>query len=163
MPLFQKLLIISFGFFYAVILGQYLISKLIFRSWDGLLLEASVDKIEDKQLSKWSRWTNSPLGWVEKALFFSAIIVDVPEFIVFWLAMKVAARWGAWEHRGVFNTFLIGTGLSLGWGVLGGKFVSWSLNKEYLKAISWTSSLLLFTLFLWFYIHRAVVTLEKNH
>jgi len=79
------------------------------------------------------------VGLIERTLFFFSILFSYEEFIAVWLALKVAGQWKRWEDgftldtddlemknsgRVLYNIFLIGSGLSLGFAVMGAK-----LNK----------------------------------
>ena len=66
------------------------------------------------------------LGITERTLYTCAFAADMPEFIAVWFGAKVAAQWRRWEdERVVFNVFLIGNALSIGFGVLGAKTIEW--------------------------------------
>src|SRR3972149_8298714 len=62
------------------------------------------------------------LGIIERVLYTSAVWGDELLFIGIWLALKgLVTRWERWdEDRRLFNIFLVGTGVSLAFGVLGG-------------------------------------------
>jgi hypothetical protein len=76
------------------------------------------------------------LGILERGLYAASWQFGKPEFIAVWLALKVAGQWKAWGEdrevrnsivsgRAVFNVFLIGNGLSIGYGVVGALMVDW--------------------------------------
>ena len=57
-----------------------------------------------------------PLGIVERTIFWIALIAKIHILIGLWLALKVTVKWSRWKeekYRGVYNIFLIGTGLNL--------------------------------------------------
>ena len=85
------------------------------------------------------------IGLVERALYVTVIVIGREGFIVVWLAMKVVTDWRLERHRGrppklAYNTFLIGTGLSLLFAVAGAIIVRWGLAEE---ATQWWYSLYL--------------------
>jgi hypothetical protein len=77
-------------------------------------------------------WHSEGVGYVERALYSAAVLIGKPELVGVWLLVKVAAALAPWtEHerprgkgapkaRQAYNTFLIGGGLSLMFGLSGG-------------------------------------------
>jgi hypothetical protein len=85
------------------------------------------------------------LGIVERVLFFGTILAGASEFVGIWLALKVAGGWEAWSKgreipfpdgnheptkitltgRHEFNTFLIGSGVSVLFAFVGTLIVKW--------------------------------------
>jgi hypothetical protein len=62
------------------------------------------------------------VGWLERALYTSAILIGAWHWIGLWLALKVAARWRSTSgdpEAPVDNVWLIGVGLSVLFGFLG--------------------------------------------
>lgn len=70
-------------------------------------------------------WLPILVGFCESILYPTAWLVDRPDFIAFWIALKTAGQWKAWqngaEHEGRrrFLVFLIGSALSLLFASLG--------------------------------------------
>ena len=68
------------------------------------------------------------VGYVERVLYTSAVLLDVPSVIGFWLAIKVIGNWkdpDRTKPRSLINTFLAGTVVSLLYGTVGGQTVVW--------------------------------------
>jgi hypothetical protein len=71
------------------------------------------------------------VGYVERVLYTSAILLEVPSVIGFWLAIKVIGSWNNLEGpdrtkpRSSINIFLVGTLVSLLYGTVGGMTVAW--------------------------------------
>src|ERR1022692_2351131 len=68
-------------------------------------------------------WLPKIVGLVERALYVGSISLGFPQFVGFWLALKVAWKWHAWKDgikvgdrdvspNCIFSIFLIGNGLS---------------------------------------------------
>ena len=59
-------------------------------------------------------------GMMERALYTGALITGLPGLVYMWLGIKVAVRWRRWaSEKPAYNSFLIGTALSLAFGVIG--------------------------------------------
>lgn len=76
------------------------------------------------------------LGYLERALYTSLWLMGSSELILGWLALKAAGvlRQTA-KDQIVYNTFLVGTGLSLGFGVVGGMLVQLADSGEKAQAL----------------------------
>lgn len=64
------------------------------------------------------------VGVIERLLYVGALQYDAHTLIGAWLVLKVAAKWGKWGQptllgRDLYNIFLLGTGLSLGYSAVG--------------------------------------------
>ena len=69
-------------------------------------------------------------------MFIIAIQYGAYGFIGIWLALKVAAQWKRWSDthpkgRIAYNIFIIGSGLSVIFAIVGAKLIDWL--KEYSK------------------------------
>jgi len=75
-------------------------------------------------------WMPKVVGLVERALYVGSLIAGAPQFIGFWLALKVAGQWYAWKDgikegdrvlsgHSIFSIFLIGNGVSIGYAFIG--------------------------------------------
>ena len=70
------------------------------------------------------------VGIVERTLYTTSLAIGAWQFIGVWLAIKVAARWrNPKEQEGVpaDNAWLIGTGISLLFGLIGAWIILWHL------------------------------------
>lgn len=63
------------------------------------------------------------VGALERAYYVYALYLGLPAAIPVWLALKAVGRWQAGE-RAHFNTFLIGTAISLLFGLIGAGIVA---------------------------------------
>ena len=81
------------------------------------------------------------VGVVERVLYTTSWLLGHPEFIAVWLALKVAGQWNRWSEdrdgipgRAFYNVFLIGSGLSILYGVTGALIVRWLTDEEKVSA-----------------------------
>jgi len=74
------------------------------------------------------------VGVIERFLYTTAILIGEPTLIAVWLVFKVAPQWGRWRQfdkgRRIYNIFLIGSGLSLIFGIIGGFLIKWLQNHQ---------------------------------
>jgi len=91
----------------------------------------------------------SMVGCVERALYTTSYIFGNEAFIGTWLVLKVAGSWGGWakgykgvEGRAMYQTFLIGTGLSLAYGVLGARLIEW-IGGGFYAVAGWSAAALI--------------------
>jgi len=64
-------------------------------------------------------------GLIERFLYTLSWQLGQPAFIGIWVALKVASQWKKWSENPSYNIFLVGTGLSVLYGVLGAKEIFW--------------------------------------
>jgi len=68
-------------------------------------------------------WPALLVGNCEAVLYPTSLIINKPEFIGVWLALKVAGHWKFWEKgykgRNRFNMFLIGNSFSIAFAFVG--------------------------------------------
>ncbi|MCH7999150.1 MAG: hypothetical protein IIA91_06695 [Chloroflexi bacterium] len=67
--------------------------------------------------------TPALVGAIERAFYVYALYVGFPEAIAVWMALKAVGRWQT-KERAQFNAFLIGSAVSLAFGVLGAAIVA---------------------------------------
>jgi hypothetical protein len=108
------------GYTFAIGVGHLTIRPLSLALWSGLpQQEAAVQR----------DFPGHPqmVGMLERALYVGAWQAGHPEFIGVWLVLKVAGEVTnkTVTGRPLFNVFLVGTGVSIGYGVLGGAFIDW--------------------------------------
>jgi len=105
---------VAWGFFVSTIGGAFVLWLLIDKvGWSYLKKQGVGGK---------PRAILTPvLGIVERGLYTGALLMGAPEWIAVWLALKVAVAWRRWEgeKRGSYNLFLIGSALSVMFGVIG--------------------------------------------
>jgi len=90
------------------------------------------------------------VGFVEDGLYTTAYLLGKSEFIGAWLVLKVAGGWQGWKHghdgvsgRAMSQIFLIGTGLSLAYGVMGARLIAWLGDGRATLATIWAPASLL--------------------
>lgn len=104
----------------AVPVGAFVTNMLVEWAWKNV--KDPVDRPE-----RHHRPITFMLGLVEIFLYLVALLVRVPEFVVVWLLVKTAGRWQGVatqpSGRTVWNIFLIGSGLTLIFALLG--WIAW--------------------------------------
>jgi len=113
---------------------------------------------EFKEGDEYYRWTAGIVGVTERFLYTSAILFNKIEFIGVWFLLKVASKWRRWGDKDVgdtnegkkvyreranFNSYLTNTGLSLAYGVMGGKIIFWLKNHDISTLIVFSLGLIL--------------------
>ena len=141
------------GYLYSLLIGTWLIYY---------LADYTGKAIGEFKEGEYYRWTASMVGVTERLLYTSAILFSKLEFIGIWFLLKVASQWrrwgekdktiktenandekGAYRERANFNSFLINTGLSLAYGVLGGEIIIWLKNNDVITSIAFGLGLML--------------------
>ena len=132
---------ITIGYIYSVGFGSLLIYY--FADFTGKAIK------EFPEGKEYYRWTASLVGATERILYTSAILFNRPEFIAIWLVFKTASQWRRWgdkektnqteiapyQERANFNSYLINSGLSIAYGVLGGQIALWLKHSHVYIAI----------------------------
>jgi hypothetical protein len=105
-------------------------------------------------------WSPTSVGLVERALYTASILAGFPAFIGVWLALKIVSHWDIFKSdygqseekktiidtgnaRLIFNTYLIGTGISIAYGGAGALIIRFLINHNYWAAIALGVSLVL--------------------
>ncbi len=129
-----------FGYSISIGIGGFII----------LLINRTARKIieTDQIISSGNKyiWATIILGCIERFIYTTSIVFGVKEFIPAWLVIKVASRWSRWDGskdssiskgnkeefrgRGIYQLYLVGTGLSLIYGALGGQTIIWISNGD---------------------------------
>ena len=115
------------------------------RNKTSLLLPSSFN---EKQRAQWTELTEGNeggkfIGWIERFMFFVALLSSAEQLLIAWLAFKVASKWNAWTNviavpkevgelndldfliarrrwaSNVLATFLVGTGFNILVAILG--------------------------------------------
>jgi hypothetical protein len=102
------------------------------------------------------------VGVVERGLYTTSYLLGRAEFIGAWLLLKVAGAWRGWneghagvEGRAMYQTTLIGTGLSLAYGVMGALLVPWLRHGFAGTATTAATSLLALHFGIWWWAKAA--------
>lgn len=146
------------GYLFSIVVAHFPILWVIDRMWKCIGW-----RNDNKESIRPQSWQPRIVGCVERALYTGSFQLGKPEFIGIWLALKVAGQWKRWSEdkdyggrliagRAIYNIFLIGSALSIGYSVIGAKLVEWCLQREWVPAIGAPISLLLATLVLWYWV-----------
>jgi hypothetical protein len=104
--------------FAVAILGGHAVAALATGGlWAWVMGDEAVDGVSDEPV------TPAVVGALERALYVYALYLGVMELIAIWLALKAVGRWQTTE-RTHFNVFLVGTLLSLVFGLAGAAIVA---------------------------------------
>ncbi len=129
------------GYLGAVVIAHFPIKFIVDELWK------SVGTTSDDRPHPWHPHL---VGILERILYVTFFLLGKPEFIGFWLALKGVGKWRRWSNnRYIFNIFLIGNALSVGYSIVGAKLIDWYSSGEWSFVIVVPISLLLATLFLW--------------
>lgn len=129
------------GYGFAVVVGHCMIVWVVDGLWEGIGWNR-------KQASKIRPEADLPklVGFVERTLYVAALKMGKPEFVGVWLALKVAGQWKRWSEevkgesgsiagRIIYNIFLIGSGLSIAYAVVGAELISALLSQQWAMAM----------------------------
>lgn len=95
-------------------------------------------------------WTAAYVGLIERILYVASLQSGAPEFIGIWLALKVAGGWKRWsERRKIFQVFLIGSGFSVLYSVVGFRMIQWDISGERTLFLAVPVILVVLNLSLW--------------
>ena len=114
------------GYAYSLVIGHLCVSRFVHASHlsSGTQLEPGQPKIA------------AMVGHLERALYTSLWLMGSSELILGWLALKAAGVLRqTTKDQVVYNTFLVGTGLSLVFGVAGGMLVQLADSGETARAL----------------------------
>lgn len=144
------------GYFFAVIIGHFFIDIVVDKLW-----RLSGWKDKSDELTRPKNWQSGIVGVVERTLIVSAFLVGWPQFIALWFALRIGGSYRDWsegrkdyaghkkiEGPAIFNIFLIGTGLSLGYAFVGLKIIELLKNSNVFFAIFIPFILMVLTLLL---------------
>ena len=106
-------------------------------------------------------WLSPVIGELEGFMFTTSWLLQKPEFIFVWIAIKVTGQWKRWGEdnrvdgrivpgRDIYNVFLIGNALSLIYAVVGGLIVDWLARGDWLPAVGAPMLVVIGTIFLYF-------------
>lgn len=151
------------GYGFAVFLPILAVDRIGTNIWRILVLAAGAPNTEVADNNR-RRDLGCWVGIIERVLFVSAFLIEEPEFIGVWLALKVAGGWQAWGEdrkvywvngqtknyvtvlgRHVFNIFLIGNGLSVLNSLVGARLVLWLTQCQMGKVYTISVLTFLFT------------------
>jgi hypothetical protein len=123
------------GYIFSVVVGYWFTKEYNSRVWEFLpLLKSDKTKKKDDDLQLWA---SQQVGMVERFLYTSSILFAGSGLIAVWVGIKALSQWKRWEgkthaERVTFNLYLVGSGLSLLYGILGAQIAIWLNGSEYL-------------------------------
>ena len=142
------------GYAFAVLVGSVLIGLLSRQALHqiGMPREPTSDpsgaNVDSDAMA--NPWTAVYVGVVERVLYVAALQSGVPEFIGLWLALKVAGEWKRWaERRKIFQVFLIGSGFSVLYSVVGFRMIEWIMRNELTPLVAAPAAVVILNLGLW--------------
>ena len=126
------------GYTYSILIGHILV---------GLNVDA-LRKNKDLSVGFRVGWHARFLGVLERALYTATYHAGHTSFIAIWLGLKAISQWKLWyegtenekngtkvEGRSIFNIFLIGNALSVCFGLLGERIMTWVACGDISKAV----------------------------
>ena len=131
------------GYLFSVFVGSFVMVRLVVNAmWKGLGWKGDLSEDTIRPYA----WHPIAVGCLDSVLYTSAWLANKPEFIGVWLAIKVAGKWDRWTKDGdvngkkihgrtFFNIFLIGSGLTVLYSVIGAKIIGWLTSQMYSMAI----------------------------
>ncbi len=128
----ERCMIWVLGYLFATVVADWPIGCIVDRMWTLMPATSSVSGLRIP-------WKARLMGYVERALYVSAIMGRQPLLIGWWLTLKVAGRWKKIrrpEQEKGYEVYVMGCGLS----VLHALAVSWSMRLG-LARLGWLSLL----------------------
>jgi hypothetical protein len=136
------------GYAFAVFIGAVAIHLLVYEGLRKIGMSATTDKD-----AMTNQWTAVYIGVIERILYIAALQLGVREFIGFWLAVKVAGGWNRWaERRKIFHLFLIGSGYSILYSVVGFKMIGWTLERQWVLLMAIPSAVTALNIGMWIWL-----------
>ncbi len=100
------------------------------------------------------------LGIVERVAYISAFLIEQPEFIAVWLAVKITMSFKRFEEtfygREMLNSFILNSLLSLAYAFVGWKLIELCYSPDYKNAILLMVILPLFCFVLWGLVYKNI-------
>lgn len=140
------------GFSYSLLIGQLLIPKFTKLTYD--LVEKG---FEDHYKHKWQP---PVLGIIERILYILSLLMGHPQFIGFWIAIKIGIPYilwkgeegdkdNPWKGRSLFVNSLTGNAMSILYAIAGYLIIIWLNKRDIQRAAIVAVILCLFNLILW--------------
>jgi hypothetical protein len=138
--MFKDIAAIAAGYLVSVGAGYLVVQQVMEAAWRGALAPLGSERAAATRAHPEHA---QAVGLVERALYTAAWHLGVREFIAVWLALKVAGRWHGWSEdrpgqpggRTGSDLFLIGSGLSLAFGVAGALVAEWLARDAWVEAL----------------------------
>ncbi len=110
------------GYFFSVFIAHIFLKLIVVQLWQSVDGKEYTDK-------RWIRLSASQ-GFVERILYTISFQLGYPEFIAVWLALKVASQWQKWSKKPGYNAFLVGSGLSITYAIVGALIIPWIREND---------------------------------
>lgn len=134
-------LIVALGYFYGVFIADWTIAGVVNRIWKILEAESSSTTASNEDATENEfityPWQASLVGITERFLYIGSLQFERPEFIAIWLTLKTIAQSRRWTQaktvpgRAIYNTFLIGNALSIGFSFVAFAGMQWALGVDW--------------------------------
>ena len=129
--------VVPLGYLYGLFIADWTISRIVTRIW-GMLKSRAIEPGSPSIHNEFIiyPWQVSLVGISERFLFIVSLQFGRPEFIAIWLTLKTIARSVRWTKaksvpgRAIYNTFLIGTALSIGFSFVAYSGMQWALGTD---------------------------------
>jgi hypothetical protein len=131
------------GYGFAVVVGHFCIMAVVDKLWE----ESGWRRPSDAKVRP-AFYLPQLIGLLERALYVASLQLGEPEFIGVWLALKVAGQWKRWEEadgRIFYNIFLIGSGLSIAYAIVGFQLITFVVSERWSFAFGIPLALLIGT------------------
>ncbi len=134
----------SVGFAFSILIGGAMIGPLV-SGMQGRVSEYvhKKHKIHISDTRPFD-WFPAIFAYIEQPMYTSFVLLDKYEFIWYWLLTKMAARWALSKDKGDsrhrYYPVLVGTLLSVTYGVTGAKAIQW--GSEFLLE-SWSGAIVM--------------------
>lgn len=100
----------------------------------GMAVGFVIAKLRAKRRRR--RWYSASASVVERSIYFVAVATGQYVLAAGWIALKAAGSWNTWSKKaGVFNRFMLGTGLSLLYGGAGGWLPTSLMRWDWREAV----------------------------
>lgn len=136
------------GYSFAIVIGHFGTNRLVDELWESIL----PNEQERKQVRPFPEHPRM-VGVVERGLYVTAILFNQLLVVGFWLVLKTAGQWAGWREnvepgrgkssypaateqssipgRSIYNIFLIGSGVSLGYAAAGAGLTKWLSDDQW--------------------------------
>lgn len=141
----QEVLPYIFGYTFAVVLAHWPIKKVRDAALETILARNAQETKSNKFYAR--PYYACVVGIIERPLYIASLQMGYPEFIALWIGAKIAGGWKGWENqnqgRDIFNAFMVGNALSLGYAVWGFQVTKWFYTDSYKGLISAISGIII--------------------
>jgi hypothetical protein len=141
------------GYTFSLVMGRIMVGLVMREAWRQLGPIGGPTSLRG--------WLSPVIGEIEGVMFTTAWLLEKPEFILLWIAIKVTGQWKRWGEdnevgglivpgRDIFNVFLLGSALSMIYAIVGGVMVKWLAQADWMPAIGVPLLIVIGTIILYF-------------